>query len=50
MDVSKKKMENKYLIFDDSVSENKALLKKYTNVWDVTKNKIKTIKNGEENN
>ena len=50
MDVSKKKMENKYLIFDDSVSENKVLLKKYANVWDVTKNKIKTIKNGEENN
>ena len=50
MDVSKKKMENKYLIFDDSVSENKVLLKKYKNVWDVTKNKIKTIKNGEENN
>ena len=50
MDVSKKKMENKYLIFDDSVSENKVLLKKYANVWDVTKSKIKTIKNGEENN
>ena len=50
MDVSKKKMENKYLIFNDSVNENKVLLKKYTDVWDVIKNKIKTINDGEENN
>ena len=50
MDVSNKKMENKYLIFNDSVNENKVLLKKYTDVWDVIKNKIKTINDGEENN
>ena len=43
-------MENKYLIFNDSVNENKVLLKKYTDVWDVIKNKIKTINDGEENN
>ena len=35
---------NKYLIFDDSVNENKELLKKYADVWDEIKNKIKTIK------
>ena len=28
---------NKYLIFDDSVNENKGLLKKYGDVWDVIK-------------
>ena len=43
-------MENKYLIFNDSVNENKVQLKKYTDVWDVIKNKIKTINDGEENN
>ena len=36
---------NKYLIFDDSVNENKGLLKKYADVWDGIKNKIKA-KNG----
>ena len=36
---------NKYLIFDDSVNENKGLLKKYVDVWDGIKNKIKA-KNG----
>ena len=41
---------NKYLIFDDSVNENKALLKKYADVWDGIKKKIKAINGGEENN
>ena len=30
---------NKYLIFDDSVNENKELLKKYADVWDGIKTK-----------
>ena len=30
---------NKYLIFDDSVDENKEVLKKYADVWNGTKNK-----------
>ena len=33
---------NKYLIFD-SVDENKEVLKKYADVWDGIKNKIKAI-------
>ena len=37
---------NKYLIFD-SVDENKEVLKKYADVWDGIKNKIKAI-NGDE--
>ena len=37
------------MISDDSVNENKALLKKYTDVWDGTKNKIKTINRAKEN-
>ena len=41
---------NKYLIFDDSVNENKALLKKYADVWDGIKNEIKAINGGEESN
>ena len=40
------KNENKYLIFD-SVDENKEVLKKYGNVWDGIKNKIKVINGGE---
>ena len=40
---------NKYLIFDDSVNENKALLKKYADVWDGIKNEIKAINSGEVN-
>ena len=40
---------NKYLIFDDSVNENKGLLKKYADVWDEIKNEIKTINGGKEN-
>ena len=42
------KNENKYLIFD-SVDENKEVLKKYANVWDGIKNKIKAINGGKEN-
>ena len=41
---------NKYLIFDDSVNENKELLKKYTDVWDGIKNEIAAINGGKENN
>ena len=33
---------NKYLVFD-STDENKEVLKKYTEVWDGIKNKIKAI-------
>ena len=40
---------NKYLTFDDFVDENKEVLKKYTDVWDGIKNKIKTINGGKEN-
>ena len=40
---------NKYLIFDDSVNENKGLLKKQTDVWDEIKNEIKTTNGGKEN-
>ena len=40
---------NKYLIFDDFVDENKALLTKYADVWDGIKNEIKTI-NGSRGN
>ena len=39
---------NKYLIFD-SVEENREVLKKYADVWDGIKNKIKAINVGEEN-
>ena len=38
-----KKNGDKYLIFDDSVNENKGLLKKYAEVWDGIKYEIKTI-------
>ena len=41
------KNENKYLIFDDSVNENKGLLKKYVDVWDGIKREIKN--GGKEN-
>ena len=40
----------KHLIFDDSVNENKRLLKKYADVWNGIKNEIKAINDGEENN
>ena len=39
----------KDLIFDDSVNENEELLKKYADVWDGIKNKIKTINGSKEN-
>ena len=39
---------NKYLIFN-SVDQNKEVLKKYEDVWDVIKNKIKAKNGGEEN-
>ena len=42
------KNRNKYLIFD-SVDENKEVLKKYADVWDGIKNKIKAINGGKEN-
>ena len=45
-DILKKKNGNKYLIFDDSVNENKTLLKKYAGVWDGIKNEIKAINGG----
>ena len=37
------------MIFDDSVNENKEVLKKYTNIWDGIKYEIKTINGGKEN-
>ena len=37
------------MIFDDSVNENKGLLKKYADVWDGIKSEIKTINGGKEN-
>ena len=40
---------NKYVIFDDSVDENKELLEKYTDVWDGIKNEIKGINGGKKN-
>ena len=43
------KNRNKYLILDDSVNENKEVLKKYTELWDGIKNEIKTINGGKEN-
>ena len=39
---------NKYLVFD-SVDENIEVLKKYADVWDGIKNKIKAINGGKEN-
>ena len=38
----------KYLIFDNSFSENKDLLKKYTEFWDVVKHRIKLINREKE--
>ena len=40
---------NKYLIFDDFIDENIEVLKKYTNVWNGIKHKLKAINGGEEN-
>ena len=39
----------KYLFFDDSVNENKWLLKKNVDIWGETKNEIKAINGGKEN-
>ena len=39
----KEKDGNKYLIFDDSVNENKALPKKYADVWDGIKNESMVV-------
>ena len=41
---------NKCLIFVDSLNENKELLKKYADVWDRIKSKIKTINISKGNN
>ena len=52
MDILKKKtldIGDKHLIFDDSVIENKGLLKKYADVLDGIKDKIKAINGVEEN-
>ena len=46
--LSFKKLRTQALIFD-SVDENKEVLKKYADVWDGIKNKIKAINGGEEN-
>ena len=40
---------NKYLIFDDSVNENREVLKKYADVWNGIKSKIKAINKAKEN-
>ena len=37
------------MIFDDSVNENIEVLKKYTDVWNGIKNKIKAINDNKEN-
>ena len=49
VDILKKKNGNQYLIFGDYASENKALIKKYADVWDGIKNEIKAINGGKEN-
>ena len=38
---TEEKNGNKYLLFDKSVNENKAPLKKYADVWDGLKTKLK---------
>ena len=45
----KEKNGNKCLTFDDSVNENKWLLKKYTDFWDGIKYEINTINDGKGN-
>ena len=47
VDILKKYMEVN--TFDDSVNENKVLLKKYADAWDGIKNEIKEITGGKEN-
>ena len=48
VDILKIYIGNKYLIFD-SVDENKEVLKKYEEVWNGIKNKIKAINVDESN-
>ena len=48
MDILKKKNENNYLIFN-SGDGNKEVFKKYADVWDEIKKKIKAINDGKEN-
>ena len=48
VDILKKKNGNQYLIFGDYASENKALIKKYADVWEGIKNEIKAINGGKE--
>ena len=43
----RKKNENRYLVLDD-LDENKEVVKKYEEVWEVSKKKIETINGGEE--
>ena len=45
MDISKKKNERKYLVFDSRNESNK-VLKRYNKFWDGIKNEIKTINSG----
>ena len=37
------------MILDDAVNENKEILKKYADIWDEIKNKIKALKDDKEN-
>ena len=37
------------MVFDDYANKNKALIKKYTDVWDGIKEEIKAINGGKEN-
>ena len=41
---------NKYLVFYDSVNVNKALIKKYADIWDGIRNGIKVVNSGKEYN
>ena len=49
VDILKKKNGKKYLIFDPA-DQKKEVLKKYADVWDGIKNRIKAINGSEENN
>ena len=42
------KSRNKYLILDDFVDENKELIKRYGDVWNGIRNKIKAINGGKK--
>ena len=46
---TEEKNRAKDLIFDDSVNENKELLKANADVWEGIKNEIKAISGGKEN-